>query len=294
MVKEDGGDQEQCGRITSRNGQKYHIMTVSEWHKIENDGDPWQPTCWLQMAHNDDEWWYIKYKCKYMYMLNCYSAVFLKVCCLSVQVFLALCSCSIPFGTFRSCSVNRVTQALSYCIVSHVVDWGYERRLRLMNNRLTSMLNDLPYGFTRIIDVEKMRYNIAMSRKAGKLHPQFIESGIPSLALVPSTTVTSVCKIVGPVLFKFWSPIRLLTQCEGNIDTTLALGNSSSPASPGPGSVFLDLPVSLFIRNLYFYLFLGVTMHFNRCTNGKMGYTSSLCDAHFDCCFKTSQFTQSG
>ena len=23
--------------------------------KIENDGDPWQPTCWLQMAHNDDE-----------------------------------------------------------------------------------------------------------------------------------------------------------------------------------------------------------------------------------------------
>ena len=25
---------------TSRNGQKYHIMTVSEWHKIENDGDP--------------------------------------------------------------------------------------------------------------------------------------------------------------------------------------------------------------------------------------------------------------
>ena len=41
--------------ITSRNGQKYHIMTVSEWHKIENDGDPWQPTCWLQMAHNDDD-----------------------------------------------------------------------------------------------------------------------------------------------------------------------------------------------------------------------------------------------
>ena len=30
-------------------------MTVSEWHKIENDGDPWQPTCWLQMAHNDDD-----------------------------------------------------------------------------------------------------------------------------------------------------------------------------------------------------------------------------------------------
>ena len=29
-------------------------MTVSEWHKIKNDGDPWQPTCWLQMAHNDD------------------------------------------------------------------------------------------------------------------------------------------------------------------------------------------------------------------------------------------------
>ena len=27
----------------------------SEWHKIENDGDPWQPTCWLQMAHNDDD-----------------------------------------------------------------------------------------------------------------------------------------------------------------------------------------------------------------------------------------------
>ena len=35
-----GGDREQCGRITSGNGQKYHIMTVSEWHKIENDGDP--------------------------------------------------------------------------------------------------------------------------------------------------------------------------------------------------------------------------------------------------------------
>ena len=35
--------------------KKYHIMTVSEWHKIENDGDPWQPTCWLQMAHNDDD-----------------------------------------------------------------------------------------------------------------------------------------------------------------------------------------------------------------------------------------------
>ena len=27
-------------RRTSRNGQKYHIMTASEWHKIENDGDP--------------------------------------------------------------------------------------------------------------------------------------------------------------------------------------------------------------------------------------------------------------
>ena len=40
--------------LTSRNGQKYHTMTVSEWHKIENDGDPWQPTCWLQIAHNDD------------------------------------------------------------------------------------------------------------------------------------------------------------------------------------------------------------------------------------------------
>ena len=40
MVEEDGGDREQCGRITSRNGQKDHIMTVSEWHKIENDGDP--------------------------------------------------------------------------------------------------------------------------------------------------------------------------------------------------------------------------------------------------------------
>ena len=40
MVEEDGGDLEQCGWITSRNGQKYHIMTVSEWHKIENDGDP--------------------------------------------------------------------------------------------------------------------------------------------------------------------------------------------------------------------------------------------------------------
>ena len=55
MVVEDEGDREQCGRITSRNGQKCHIMTVSEWHKIENDGDPWQPTCWLQMAHNDDD-----------------------------------------------------------------------------------------------------------------------------------------------------------------------------------------------------------------------------------------------
>ena len=34
------GDREQCGLITSRNGQKCHIMTVSEWHKNENDGDP--------------------------------------------------------------------------------------------------------------------------------------------------------------------------------------------------------------------------------------------------------------
>ena len=40
MVEEDRGDREQCGRITSRNEQKYHIMTASEWHKIENDGDP--------------------------------------------------------------------------------------------------------------------------------------------------------------------------------------------------------------------------------------------------------------
>ena len=39
----------------SLHGQKYHIMTVSEWHKIEKDGDPWQPTCWLRMAHNDDD-----------------------------------------------------------------------------------------------------------------------------------------------------------------------------------------------------------------------------------------------
>ena len=30
-------------------------MTLSEWHKIENDRDPWQPTCWLQVAHSD-EW----------------------------------------------------------------------------------------------------------------------------------------------------------------------------------------------------------------------------------------------
>ena len=40
MVEGDGGDREQCGRITSSNGQKYHIMTASEWHKIENDGYP--------------------------------------------------------------------------------------------------------------------------------------------------------------------------------------------------------------------------------------------------------------
>ena len=40
MVEEDGGDREQCGQITSRDEHKYHIMTVSEWHKIENDGDP--------------------------------------------------------------------------------------------------------------------------------------------------------------------------------------------------------------------------------------------------------------
>ena len=30
-------------------------MNASEWHKVENDGDPWQPTCWLRMAHNDDD-----------------------------------------------------------------------------------------------------------------------------------------------------------------------------------------------------------------------------------------------
>ena len=40
MVEKDGGDREQCRRITSRNEQKYHIMTVSEWNKIENDRDP--------------------------------------------------------------------------------------------------------------------------------------------------------------------------------------------------------------------------------------------------------------
>ena len=40
MVEENGGDREQSGRITSRNGQKDYIMTASEWHKIENDGDP--------------------------------------------------------------------------------------------------------------------------------------------------------------------------------------------------------------------------------------------------------------
>ena len=40
MVEKDGRDREQCGRITSRDGQKYHIMCVSEWHKIKNDGDP--------------------------------------------------------------------------------------------------------------------------------------------------------------------------------------------------------------------------------------------------------------
>ena len=34
-------------------------MTVSEWRKIENDGDPWQPTCWLRMAHKDDDEAYI-------------------------------------------------------------------------------------------------------------------------------------------------------------------------------------------------------------------------------------------
>ena len=38
-----------------REWENHHTMTVSEWHKIENDGDPWQPTCWLQMAHNDDD-----------------------------------------------------------------------------------------------------------------------------------------------------------------------------------------------------------------------------------------------
>ena len=40
MAEEDVGDREQCGRIISKNGQNYHTMTVSEWHKIENDGDP--------------------------------------------------------------------------------------------------------------------------------------------------------------------------------------------------------------------------------------------------------------
>ena len=49
------------GRITSRNRQIYHTMAVSEWHKIENDGDPWQPTCWLRMAHNDDDLGYLQY-----------------------------------------------------------------------------------------------------------------------------------------------------------------------------------------------------------------------------------------
>ena len=40
MVEENGEEREQCGRITSRKGQKYHIMTALEWHKVKNDGDP--------------------------------------------------------------------------------------------------------------------------------------------------------------------------------------------------------------------------------------------------------------
>ena len=40
-------------------------MTASEWHKIENDGDPWQPTCWLQMAHNDNDEFDRNHRCRW-------------------------------------------------------------------------------------------------------------------------------------------------------------------------------------------------------------------------------------
>ena len=58
------------GRIYGRRGRgRPRTMwtdNIKEWtkisyndcirvHKIENDGDPWQSACWLQMAHNDDD-----------------------------------------------------------------------------------------------------------------------------------------------------------------------------------------------------------------------------------------------
>ena len=38
MVEKDGGDREQCGRITSRNGQKYHMMTI----RVAQDRERWR------------------------------------------------------------------------------------------------------------------------------------------------------------------------------------------------------------------------------------------------------------
>ena len=38
MVEEDEGDREQCGRITSRNGQKCHIMTI----RVAQDRERWR------------------------------------------------------------------------------------------------------------------------------------------------------------------------------------------------------------------------------------------------------------
>ena len=51
-----GEDGKQSEWITSRNGHIYHSMTVSEWHKLESDGDPWQPTGWLRMTHNGNNY----------------------------------------------------------------------------------------------------------------------------------------------------------------------------------------------------------------------------------------------
>ena len=53
MVEEDGGDREQCGRITSRNGQKDHIMTI----RVAQDRERWRSMT-ADLLTTDGTWWW--------------------------------------------------------------------------------------------------------------------------------------------------------------------------------------------------------------------------------------------